>query len=182
MRPLILNKLIKTITRIKLMEKLYFIRTLNWSLKIETNKTPEQQNKRVLKKAWKNICIRARKIKLEAQKNMIILICLIVEKATTFLKSISILAMIPPIKKVKILKQIKKSKVEHNLKLCTIFWTRKIPAVTSVEECTIAEIGVGADMAAGSQQERGNWALFLKLHKIKITHKRNLNLVQKKIK
>lgn len=34
------------------------------------------------------------------------------------------------------------------------------PAVTSVDEWTRAEIGVGADIAAGSQAEKGNWALF----------------------
>lgn len=32
---------------------------------------------------------------------------------------------------------------------------RKTPAVTSVEECTSAETGVGASMAAGSQLENG---------------------------
>lgn len=37
------------------------------------------------------------------------------------------------------------------------------PAVTRVEECTSAEIGVGAAMAAGSQEENGNWALFVTL-------------------
>lgn len=33
------------------------------------------------------------------------------------------------------------------------------PAVTKVEECTKAEIGVGAAIAAGSQAENGNCAL-----------------------
>jgi hypothetical protein len=32
---------------------------------------------------------------------------------------------------------------------------RKIPAVTRVEECTRAETGVGAAIAAGSQAENG---------------------------
>jgi hypothetical protein len=32
------------------------------------------------------------------------------------------------------------------------------PAVTRVEECTKAEIGVGADMAAGSHDEKGKIA------------------------
>ena len=36
---------------------------------------------------------------------------------------------------------------------------RYTPAVTKVEEWTRAEIGVGADIAAGSQAEKGNWAL-----------------------
>lgn len=30
----------------------------------------------------------------------------------------------------------------------------------------MAEIGVGADIAAGSQDESGNWALLVKEHKI----------------
>jgi len=35
------------------------------------------------------------------------------------------------------------------------------PAVTSVEECTSADTGVGAAMAAGNQAENGIWALFV---------------------
>lgn len=38
----------------------------------------------------------------------------------------------------------------------------KTPAVTSVEECTSAETGVGAAIAAGSHLEKGNCALFVK--------------------
>lgn len=34
------------------------------------------------------------------------------------------------------------------------------PAVTNVDECTRAEIGVGAAIAIGNQAENGNWALF----------------------
>jgi hypothetical protein len=37
--------------------------------------------------------------------------------------------------------------------------SRYTPAVTRVEECTKAEIGVGAAIAAGSQAENGYWAL-----------------------
>jgi len=36
-----------------------------------------------------------------------------------------------------------------------------MPAVTSVEEWTSAETGVGAAIAAGSQLIKGNWALFV---------------------
>lgn len=35
------------------------------------------------------------------------------------------------------------------------------PAVTRVDECTSADTGVGAAMAAGSQLEYGTWALFV---------------------
>lgn len=37
---------------------------------------------------------------------------------------------------------------------------KNTPAVTRVDECTRAEIGVGAAMAIGSQAENGYWALF----------------------
>lgn len=37
---------------------------------------------------------------------------------------------------------------------------RNTPAVTRVEECTKAEMGVGAAIAIGSHAEKGNWALF----------------------
>lgn len=47
--------------------------------------------------------------------------------------------------------------------------SRKTPAVTSVEECTRAETGVGASMAAGSQLENGACADLVKL----ITRSRN---------
>jgi len=39
--------------------------------------------------------------------------------------------------------------------------SKKIPAVTSVEEWTNALTGVGAAMAAGSQDLKGYWALFV---------------------
>lgn len=38
---------------------------------------------------------------------------------------------------------------------------RRTPAVTSVDECTSAEIGVGAAMAAGNHAEKGICALFV---------------------
>ena len=38
---------------------------------------------------------------------------------------------------------------------------RKTPAVTSVEECTRADTGVGAAIAAGSHLENGIWALLV---------------------
>jgi len=37
----------------------------------------------------------------------------------------------------------------------------KIPAVTNVDECTSADTGVGAAIAAGSHLEKGNWALLV---------------------
>ena len=41
--------------------------------------------------------------------------------------------------------------------------SRKTPAVTSVEECTRAETGVGASMAAGRHDENGACADLVKL-------------------
>lgn len=95
---------------------------------------------------------------------MIILICLIVENAITFFMSISMLASIPP--KINVLSLItinilfKDSSVINFLS----FMFKKIPAVTRVDECTIAEMGVGADIAAGSQDDIGIWALLVRLH------------------
>jgi hypothetical protein len=39
--------------------------------------------------------------------------------------------------------------------------SRNTPAVTSVDEWTNADTGVGAAIAAGSQEEKGIWALFV---------------------
>lgn len=58
---------------------------------------------------------------------------------------------------------------------------KKVPAVTRVEEWTRAEMGVGAAMAAGSQAENGNCALFvhaamqMKIKVIKVLEKLNMN-------
>lgn len=53
---------------------------------------------------------------------------------------------------------LKKSQVARNGKKRII---KKIPAVTKVEECTSADTGVGAAIAAGSHAEKGIWALFV---------------------
>lgn len=41
--------------------------------------------------------------------------------------------------------------------------------MTSVEECTNADTGVGAAIAAGSQAEKGIWALFVQAARIRIS-------------
>lgn len=92
-----------------------------------------------------------------------------VEKAIIFLKSNSKLAIKPPKRKVIILKKLIKSIKEKKNKIEEVLWTKNKPAVTRVEEWTMAEIGVGADIAAGNQQDKGNWALLVKLHKDSIT-------------
>jgi thiazole synthase ThiGH ThiG subunit len=49
-------------------------------------------------------------------------------------------------------------KIKSENRIC-----RKIPAVTSVDEWTSADTGVGAAMAAGSQLENGICALLVNL-------------------
>ena len=61
---------------------------------------------------------------------------------------------------------INNKKLILKVKILINFLNNKTPAVTSVEECTKEEIGVGADMAAGNQDINGNWALFVKIIKI----------------
>ena len=51
------------------------------------------------------------------------------------------------------------------------------PAVTSVEECTRADTGVGAAMAAGSQALKGTCALFVIVATIKVTKVRFAGLM-----
>jgi hypothetical protein len=46
------------------------------------------------------------------------------------------------------------------------------PAVTSVDEWTSADTGVGAAIAAGNHAENGTWALFVHADKIRIVIKR----------
>ena len=48
--------------------------------------------------------------------------------------------------------------------------------MTNVEECTRAETGVGAAIAAGSQAEKGIWALFVQAARIST----NMNLFSDK--
>lgn len=54
---------------------------------------------------------------------------------------------------------------------------RNTPAVTRVDECTNAEIGVGAAIAIGNQAENGNWALFEVLAIIRSIKVSNLNSI-----
>lgn len=82
--------------------------------------------------------------------------CLSVERAIIFFMSHSVIALIPAINVVRTarIKRIlwkqtdedKKGQKRNN---------RKIPAVTSVEEWTRADTGVGAAIAAGSHLENG---------------------------
>lgn len=79
-----------------------------------------------------------------------------VDRAITFFRSFSQLAAIPAISRVRTeinkSEGLKKSQVARNGKKRII---KKIPAVTKVEECTSADTGVGAAIAAGSHAEKG---------------------------
>jgi len=95
-----------------------------------------------------------------------------VDKATTFFKSFSnsainpakIMVMMPLTNIIILIEGIFIKKLEKRI-------TRNTPAVTSVDECTKEEIGVGAAMAAGSQFLKGNWALLVNLPKIRKNNK-----------
>lgn len=95
-------------------------------------------------------------------ENIIIAICLRVDKAIIFFKSCSQLADILAYKAVI-------DEISINIIIiygCDVDEIRIIkytPAVTKVDEWTKAEIGVGADIAIGNQAENGNCALFVHL-------------------
>lgn len=121
-------------------------------------------NRSVLKIAWLNICVIANALLLRQEIIIIIiLIWLIVEKAMTFFRSFSKfaarLAIIRVVHEINLINGKMFFVVKLNFK------NRYTPAVTRVEECTIAEIGVGADIAAGSHDERGTWALLVEAAK-----------------
>jgi len=88
--------------------------------------------------------------------------CLKVDSATIFFMSKCIEALILAIiivREEKIIKILFKSKNWEKKGLNRN--NKKIPAVTNVDECTKAETGVGASIAAGSHLEKGIWALFV---------------------
>jgi len=104
---------------------------------------------------WENAIVG----KLIEIANIIIAICLRVDNAMIFFISCSQHADILAYRAVEL---------EINISIIIIIgWELFIirisintPAVTKVDECTNAEIGVGAAMAIGSHAENGNCALF----------------------
>lgn len=79
-----------------------------------------------------------------------------VERAIIFFKSHSNIAETPAISMVKALTIIRNWLNHWNdIKREWNRINRKTPAVTKVEECTRADTGVGAAMAAGSHEEKG---------------------------
>jgi hypothetical protein len=85
-----------------------------------------------------------------------------VERATIFFKSVSQRAL-----RLAIIMVIGPTNTRYQdiqfLKFNNSPWRiiRNTPAVTNVEEWTRAETGVGAAIAAGSQEENGIWALLV---------------------
>lgn len=109
-------------------------------------------------------------------ENIIIAICLSVDRAIIFFISCSQFADILAYKAV-----IKDKIINNNI---VIGWgydiiriIKKIPAVTSVDEWTNAEIGVGADIAIGNHAENGNWALFVHAAMVNINIVSNVNFL-----
>jgi hypothetical protein len=88
-----------------------------------------------------------------------------VERATTFLASISIKAANLATNKVSKPKTKKKIILTKDVLVKRII--NQIPAVTKVELWTKALTGVGAAIAAGNQLEKGSWALFVKERRTK---------------
>lgn len=94
--------------------------------------------------------------KFNAKLVIITLSWLNVDRAIIFFMSYSIVAERPDINIVEALinKTIKLIFGKENKNSENRIW-RKIPAVTRVDECTKADTGVGAAIAAGSHLEKG---------------------------
>jgi hypothetical protein len=124
-------------------------------------------NSRALKIACIIRWINANKGPTSAQLVIISPRCLSVDKATTFFKSFSKSAINPAkiIVTIPLINNIIKAEL-FSIKNLENRTTKNTPAVTSVDECTREEIGVGAAIAAGNQFLKGNWALLVKLPKI----------------
>lgn len=121
---------------------------------------PEHINREALNSAWVSKWKKQNKVNPTLKDDIIKPSCLRVEKATIFFKSQSILAITPANKIVMVDKQNNQTKLYWCIR-----WENRInkytPAVTKVEEWTNDDTGVGAAMAAGSQEEKGIWALFV---------------------
>lgn len=117
---------------------------------------PTAKNKRALILACRFKC---KNLKLLRPKPNLVIIrpsCESVENATTFLISHSSQALRPDTKVVSVpmytIRGILKGRKRYN---------KNTPAVTRVDECTSAETGVGAAIAAGNQAEKGSCADFV---------------------
>lgn len=121
------------------------------------------------RRAFKNACVtRWKKVKVGKFNLKVVTMnpsWLKVDKATIFFRSISKQALILARMEVIIANLVRRVM----LILFKAGWNRinkYTPAVTKVEEWTKALTGVGAAIAAGSQAEKGIWALLVILAKI----------------
>lgn len=98
--------------------------------------------------------------------------CLRVDRAMIFFISISDIAINPAINIVTVAVRSSNLLKEGDLfKVGENRIKRKTPAVTKVEEWTRAETGVGAAIAAGSQAEKGIWALLVIAATIRVSQR-----------
>lgn len=133
----------------------------SWIEKLNIINNPKFINNEDLKKAWNIIWINEILIIPILNLNRINPIWDKVEKAIAFLKSIIDKANIPAKKNVSNLNIIINIWTSLIKKKYSIFINIKIPAVTKVDEWTKEEIGVGADIAKGSQTPKGIWHLLV---------------------
>ena len=137
---------------------------------------------KALKKAWDR---RWKNAKFHIPHPKVVIItpnCLRVERATIFFISISTMAVIPAISIVAAPKAKTTKEVADFLRRGRKRINRYTPAVTRVEEWTSEETGVGAAIAAGSQAEKGIWALLVNLASTTSNNGRRRGLPPKEIK
>lgn len=133
---------------------------MSWEFWFPWIMTPAHKKSKALNKAcvikWK----KASSGKLIEIANIITPSWLKVDKAIIFFRSYSKKATNPDI-------NIVNEEIINNMKFILLLENsenrikRYTPAVTRVEEWTKAETGVGAAIAAGSQAEKGIWALLV---------------------
>lgn len=127
---------------------------------------PAHRNMVDLNKAWVIKWKKASEVDFIEMANIIIAICLRVERAIIFFKSCSQLADMLEYNAV-ILEDSINIEIDKGWILFMVRINKNTPAVTKVDEWTKAEIGVGAAIADGSHAENGNCALFEKAAIIK---------------
>lgn len=121
---------------------------------------PAHKNNNALNRAWITKWKNANLYSPSAIANIIIPNWLSVDKAIIFLRSYSKFATSPDINIVNVETNNKKD-LELKSNVFENRIRRYTPAVTRVDEWTRADTGVGAAIAAGSQAEKGIWALFV---------------------
>lgn len=144
---------------------------MSWELKFKWIRTPTLRKSRDLNNAWAIKWKKAKIFRFILRKQSINPIWFKVERATIFFRSTS-RREAKPLKSIEYKEIIKiVNLMTENLRFSKNRSKTTTPAVTRVEECTKAEMGVGAAIAIGSQKEKGYCALFVKQNKE--THERS---------